>query len=444
MKVKSNSFFLNIIMGSTGINNLVPKEKKELQNPQLLISPISKNDFLLIHHIGKGGFGNVWEVQMKKNRKKYAMKELNKVKIAKKMAIKAVNDELNILSSINHFFITNLHYAFQTEDNLYIILDYFSGGDLRRFSARHFNKMFSEKEAKFISACILTALLFLRRNNIIHRDIKPDNILIDKEGYIHITDFGISKRKNEKKVQEIHDTSGTSYYMSPEAMIGLDQNFQTDYFSLGIVVFEMIFGKRPYEGKNKDELKKSVFNKEIKLIPELLPPSTFFEDKNVFCDFVNKLLIRKADKRLGAGGIEEVMSHPWFQKFDWDSLLNRKMESPLIEVLNCQSPTINFQHQKNENLSDYQETLTKINKSKQFKNFYYDERVINNKYSQSRGLSYKKEISKNLHLIQKNNKTKENDLLVLKKKMSLASIFSPKRNPLKGTRSLSKDVNYFE
>ena len=114
MKVKSNSFFLNIIMGSTGFNNLVPKEKKELQNPQLLISPISKNDFLLIHPIGKGGFGNVWEVQMKKNRKKYAMKELNKVKIAKKMAIKAVNDELNILSSINHFFITNLHYALQT------------------------------------------------------------------------------------------------------------------------------------------------------------------------------------------------------------------------------------------------------------------------------------------------------------------------------------------
>ena len=155
---------------------------------------VHKSDFLILHPIGKGSFGRVWKIQNKKTNRFYAMKEMSKVIIYKKKAISSINQELHILSSLNNFFISNIHSAFQNEDNLYLIMDFFSGGDLRYHISKRSNKHFTEDETKFIICNLLTALIYLRQNKIIHRDIKPENLVFDEIGYVHLTDLEFQKK----------------------------------------------------------------------------------------------------------------------------------------------------------------------------------------------------------------------------------------------------------
>ena len=159
-------------------------------------------------------------MQYKKNNKFYSMKEISKVKAYLKKSLKSIRLERAILKNIHHNFIANLYFSFQDKDNLYLILDYYSGGDLRFYLDQ--NIQFNEKQIKFFVSNVILSLKYLRMNNILHRDIKPDNLVFDHQGYLNLTDFGISRIV--KNNQLIKDVSGTPGYLSPEIIL---QNNQT-------------------------------------------------------------------------------------------------------------------------------------------------------------------------------------------------------------------------
>ena len=182
----------------------------------LTINPpvaVSKENFVYHHCIGKGGFGKVWKVDRKRKNQPYAMKEMSKARIITKRSVKSVINERQILAQLNNVHIVNMHYAFQDRENLYLVMDYLSGGDLRYHICR--NRKFDENTTRFFVGCLIAGLEYVHDKNIIHRDIKPENLVIESDGYLRITDFGIARIWREDNAQ---DTSGTPGYMAPEVM----------------------------------------------------------------------------------------------------------------------------------------------------------------------------------------------------------------------------------
>ena len=176
---------------------------------------------------------------------------MSKVKIIDKKSEKSIIGERDFLSKLKHPFIINMICAFQDYENLYLLMEFFSGGDLRyQFNSDH---TFTENEIKFFISCLLLSLEYIHSNNIIHRDIKPENLVFDGKGYLHLTDFGIAKIINE---QNISDTSGTPGYMAPEVIQGKNHSFPVDFFAIGVIGYELLIGHRPYRGKNRKEIKK--------------------------------------------------------------------------------------------------------------------------------------------------------------------------------------------
>ncbi len=300
------------------------------------------------------------------------MKEISKVKAYVKKSIRSTLMERHILKHIHHNFISNLYFSFQDKDNLYLILDYFSGGDLRFYLNK--NVQFNEKQIKFLVSNIILSLKYLHQNNILHRDMKPENLVFDEKGYLNLTDFGISKKI--KKNKQIKDRSGTPGYLSPEMILKNNQTFVCDYFPVGIIIYELIFLKRPFNGRNKQEISDNILHKNINLKKKNLP-NLFINSSsaNELVDFINKLLKRKANERLGSKGINEIMQHPWLKGINWDI-----MESKLIneeEIPFIPSPGDNFDYLKvnnkiNEKDINYNSYLKLINNSTLFNSFYFN------------------------------------------------------------------------
>lgn len=141
--------------------------------------------------VGKGGFGKVWKVEMKRNSKIYAMKEMYKTKIIDKKSINSVMNERILLARLKHPFLVNMSFAFQDRENLYLVMDYINGGDLRYHIGKR--RRFTELETKFFVACIILALQYLHANRVLHRDIKPENLVLESNGYVRLTDLGVSR-----------------------------------------------------------------------------------------------------------------------------------------------------------------------------------------------------------------------------------------------------------
>lgn len=141
---------------------------------------VSKANFVYHYCIGKGGFGKVWRVERKKERQYYAMKEMSKARIITKRSVKSVINERQILEQLNNTFIVNMYYAFQDRENLYLVMDYLSGGDLRYHICKY--RRFDEETTKFFVACLIAGLEYIHEKNIIHRDIKPENLVIENDG----------------------------------------------------------------------------------------------------------------------------------------------------------------------------------------------------------------------------------------------------------------------
>lgn len=177
-----------------------------------------------------------------------------------------------------------MHYAFQNWDNLYLIMDLLTGGDLRYHLCR--KRYFPEDETKFFIACIVQGLEYIHNKGIIHRDIKPENLVFDYEGYLRVTDFGISWvwRPDNR-----NDTSGTPGYMAPEVMMRHPHGTAADYFAVGVIAYECMMGRRPYNGWSRREIRDKIMTSQVRIKPENIPDGWSIEA----ADFINKLLIRK-------------------------------------------------------------------------------------------------------------------------------------------------------
>lgn len=171
---------------------------------------MGKSAFDIICPVGKGGFGKVWKVRCKKTNEIFAMKEMQKAKIINKKSINSVMNERILLADLDHPFLVNIKSSFQDRENLYLVMDYLNGGDLRYHIGS--KGKFSQAETKFFIANIIVGLEYLHEHKIIHRDLKPENFVLDSEGYLRITDLGVSKIVRDDNHQ---DTSGTPGYMAP-------------------------------------------------------------------------------------------------------------------------------------------------------------------------------------------------------------------------------------
>ena len=356
---------------------------KDLDPNKLSISPrLNLDDFCLLYPIGRGGFGRVWKVRLKrqynskisdirlqKNKSRiFAMKEMSKAKISLKKSIKSVANERKFLEKFHFNLLCNMYYAFQDDDTLYIIMDYLSGGDLRYMICRR--NFFTEEETKFIAACITLNLNYIHDKNVIHRDIKPENLVFGANGYLHLTDFGIALEYHRGE-NGVRSASGTPGYMAPEAITNKRQEFSVDYFALGVIVYELMLGERPYQGKNRKEIKEQMMNLEIKLDKDDLPED--WKDENII-DFINKLLERKKKKRLGYKTDLEVKNHPYFNNISFDLIENMKFESPFIFDTEDNFDDSYAQMQENDSIYEGNKEIfiDEVNESNMFKDFYYN------------------------------------------------------------------------
>ena len=293
---------------------------------------------------------------------------MSKVKVIDKKSINSINSERELLSKLYHPFIVNMHYAFQDDKYLYLVMDLLSGGDLRYHISIH--KKFSEEQTRFFICGIIISLEYIHSNNIIHRDVKPENLVLDENGYIRLTDFGIAKI-NEK--DNSSETSGTPGYMSPEVIKSLNHSFPVDFFALGVIGYEFMKGERPYMGNSRKEIKEQMMSRQAEIKMEEIKNEDWSKESIYF---INKLLIRKPEERLGyKKGIEELKDHPWLRYYPWDLIKNKSLPSPFVpqnkdnyDNKYCKG----IEYIGEETRIRYEEILSDDNYEFYFKHFYYN------------------------------------------------------------------------
>ncbi|KAM7181722.1 ribosomal protein S6 kinase alpha-3 isoform 2-T2 [Macrochelys suwanniensis] len=284
------------------------------------------SQFELLKVLGQGSFGKVFLVKKISGsdaRQLYAMKVLKKatLKVCVHVVVRdrvRTKMERDILVEVNHPFIVKLHYAFQTEGKLYLILDFLRGGDL--FTRLSKEVMFTEEDVKFYLAELALALDHLHSLGIIYRDLKPENILLDEEGHIKLTDFGLSKESidHEKKA---YSFCGTVEYMAPEVVNRRGHTQSADWWSFGVLMFEMLTGTLPFQGKDRKETMTMILKAKLGM-PQFLSPEAQ--------SLLRMLFKRNPANRLGAGadGVEEIKRHLFFSTIDWNKLYRREIHPP--------------------------------------------------------------------------------------------------------------------
>ncbi|TKA78810.1 hypothetical protein B0A55_02236 [Friedmanniomyces simplex] len=294
------------------------------------------DDFEVLKLIGKGTFGQVFQVRKKDTRRIYAMKVLSKKVIIQKKEIQHTIGERNILvrtATTESPFIVGLKFSFQTSADLYLVTDYMSGGEL--FWHLQKEGRFVEERAKFYIAELILALRHLHQHNIVYRDLKPENILLDANGHIALCDFGLSKA-NLAKDDTTNTFCGTTEYLAPEVL--LDEQGYTkmvDFWSLGVLVFEMCCGWSPFYAEDTQQMYKNIAFGKVRFPRDALSQ----EGRN----FVKGLLNRNPSHRLGAkGDAEELMGHPFFHDIDWNALSKKLTQPPFKPKLKSELDTSNF------------------------------------------------------------------------------------------------------
>ncbi|KAI9840534.1 MAG: hypothetical protein M1837_001548 [Sclerophora amabilis] len=293
-------------------------------------------DFQVLKLIGKGTFGQVYQVRKKDTQRIYAMKVLSKKVIVQKKEVAHTLGERNILvrtAMADSPFIVGLKFSFQTPADLYLVTDYMSGGEL--FWHLQKEGRFNEQRAKFYIAELILALQHLHRHDIVYRDLKPENILLDANGHIALCDFGLSKA-NLTKNDTTNTFCGTTEYLAPEVL--LDEQGYTkmvDFWSLGVLVFEMCCGWSPFYAEDTQQMYKNIAFGKVRFPRDAL--ST--EGRN----FVKGLLNRNPKHRLGANqDAEELQSHPFFSDINWDALAKKNVVPPFKPKLKSVLDTSNF------------------------------------------------------------------------------------------------------
>ncbi|KAJ3029603.1 hypothetical protein HDV00_009531 [Rhizophlyctis rosea] len=285
---------------------------------------VELNHFNLLRSVGKGAFGKVRVVQHKHTQQIYALKYINKEKCIKMRAVENIIQERRLLEEVECAFVCNLRFAFQDDENMFMVLDLMLGGDLRF----HLDRMgtFTEDMVRFYVAEVASGLKYLHSKRIVHRDLKPDNVLLDEKGHAHLTDFNIAVHYREDR--PLTAVAGSMAYMAPEVLAKKGYFAGVDWWSLGVMAYECLFGRRPFRAKTNDALQHSIINDRL----------DFPGDWTTHCgtdgkDCLTKLMNRDVNQRLGAkesGGPERLQEHPWFKGYDWKKVDEKLATPPFV------------------------------------------------------------------------------------------------------------------
>ncbi|OMJ28019.1 Serine/threonine-protein kinase nrc-2 [Smittium culicis] len=313
---------------------------------------VSPSSFTKIKLLGMGDVGKVYLVKEKTSGRLYAMKVLNKSEMIKRNKIKRVLAEQEILSTANFPFVVTLYHSFQSEERLYFCMDYCLGGEFFRVLQSRPGKCLSEQDSKFYAAEVVCALEYLHLNGYIYRDLKPENILLHETGHIMLTDFDLSKQSQplgspgilkSKSFFANHlalDTKsctaalrtnsfvGTEEYIAPEVIRGIGHTSAVDWWTLGILIYEMLFGITPFKGSNRNSTFRNILKTEVSF-PH---PPKHQAISNKCKSLIRSLLAKQDTNRLGRkGGASDIKSNSWFKDLTWALLRNT---TPPIVPLN--------------------------------------------------------------------------------------------------------------
>ena len=298
----------------------------------------SIRDYTSLAIIGRGAFGEVHVCREKKTGQIVAVKKIRKDVLKIKNQVIHVRNEQLFMSKVKSPWIVELKASFQEDDYLYLVMEYLPGGDFMNLLIK--KDILTEDEAKFYTAELILAIENIHKLDCIHRDIKPDNVLIDKTGHIKLSDFGLAKvspkifeiNNNNENIdfkpdshQKNYSCVGTAYYVAPEVLKKKGYGPEVDWWSVGVIFFEMLFGYAPFHSKETNQVCHKVLNwQKYLVIPSKIKISKEAED------LIWKL-INNSNQRLGIGGAEEIKKHPFFKDVDWDNIRNTK--APFIPRL---------------------------------------------------------------------------------------------------------------
>ncbi|CAH1447267.1 unnamed protein product [Lactuca virosa] len=355
-------------------NNLLKfLEKKETEYMRLKRHKMGADDFELLTMIGKGAFGEVRICREKTTGSVFAMKKLKKSEMLRRGQVEHVRAERNLLAEVDSNCIVKLYCSFQDDEYLYLIMEYLPGGDMMTLLMR--KDTLTEDEARFYVAETVLAIESIHKHNYVHRDIKPDNLLLDRYGHLRLSDFGLCKpldcstledtdfsnvdngvgtstgddrsgaprRTQQEQLQHwqknrrtlAYSTVGTPDYIAPEVLLKKGYALECDWWSLGAIMFEMLVGYPPFYSDDPMSTCRKIVNWKMHLkFPEEARLS--LEAK----DLISKLLCN-VNQRLGSKGADEIKAHPWFRGIDWDRIY--QMEAAFIPEVNDELDTQNFE-----------------------------------------------------------------------------------------------------
>ncbi len=296
------------------------------------VKNVGVDDFKIIKVIGRGSYGKVCLVEFKQTKELFAMKSLKKNVLLDEDQVESTLLEKNILQSLDYPFLVGMVFCFQTEERVYFVLPFIQGGELFQHLRKY--KYFPEKNVKFYAAIIGLSLDYLHKKGIVYRDIKPENILIERDGYLKLIDFGMAKiLKDDEKTNSF---CGTPEYLAPEIITGEGHNRMADWWSYGTLVYEMLFGIPPFFSENIEKMYELITKSELRF------PKKFRVSEDAK-DFLAKLLVKNQKERLGAKeGFEEIKKHPFFKGVDFKALEEKKVEAPFKPILEDSFDVQNF------------------------------------------------------------------------------------------------------
>ncbi|XP_072285483.1 myotonin-protein kinase isoform X2 [Pyxicephalus adspersus] len=300
---------------------------------------MKRSDFDIIKVIGRGAFSEVAVVRKKSNSQVYAMKIMNKWDLLKRSDVACYREEREVLVNGDRRWITQLHFAFQDDNYLYIVMDYYVGGDLLSLLSK-FPDGFPPQMAIFYLSEMIMAVNSVHSLGYIHRDIKPDNMLLDRSGHIHLGDFGSCLKLRDDGTVSCSVAVGTPDYLSPEILLALEDHslsygVECDWWSIGACAYEMFFGHPPFYAESVVE----TYGKILHFKEHFNFPSSASGIPTEALDFISSLLCER-ENRLGVGGLHDFQMHPLFADIDWEGL--RECIPPFVPESCGATDTSNF------------------------------------------------------------------------------------------------------
>lgn len=287
--------------------------------PVCFTDQVNLNHFRLLRVVGKGAFGKVRIVERKDTGLTFALKYIRKEEVVRSESVRNIIRERRMLEHLDHPFLCNLRYSFQDIEYIYIVVDLMNGGDLRFHISR---KCFTEEAVRFWIAELGCALRYIHSQGIVHRDVKPDNVLLDEDGHVHLADFNVASDFRPGKL--LTSKSGTLAYLAPEVYAGHGYLSEVDWWSLGVTLYECIYSRRPFEGRSQDTLSEGIQKAQPKYY--VTNPAV-----SVPCLRAMAALMEKdRSKRIGAISWESFTTHPFFAELDFEAL-ERKEVLPIFK-----------------------------------------------------------------------------------------------------------------